>query len=233
MKRGNLIFSACICLIIACITFLLLSSINQRTHRIIDTSTPDETKPWIALTFDDGPNLNYTPQLLTLLYEEQTVATFFLIGEKIPANKQLVQEIYYNGHEIGNHTFSHQDLTTLERQQIQQEIQQTEAELNQILPNYTIQYIRPPYGHTNGVTEKCIGQSQVLWTIDSHDWEDIDADTIYHYVVDHAKDQDIVVFHDDNEETINALEKIIPELKRRGFEFVTISQLKNKAMHVS
>lgn len=225
MKHENLLFSSVIFFLIGCTVFLLLLGIDQRTNRKISKSTYDPNKPCIALTFDDGPNPQYTPQILDLLYTEQTRATFFVVGEKVEQNKQIILEMYNSGHEIGNHTFSHQDLTKLSQKQLLQEIKQTEEEINKILPTYTLHYVRPPYGHYTEAIKKNMDQTMILWTIDSHDWEMIDAETIAHNVIDNVKDQDIIVFHDNNEETIQALKIIIPKLKERGFQFVTLSQL--------
>jgi peptidoglycan/xylan/chitin deacetylase (PgdA/CDA1 family) len=185
----------------------------------------NSAQPVVALTFDDGPNSRYTPQVLDILYEEQVPATFFLVGEKFAGNELLIKEMAASGHEIGSHTFSHPDLTTLNTQQIRQEIRQTEKELKKILPDYPVQYVRPPYGRYTEKVEKAIDLPLMLWTIDSGDWENPDAEKIYTTVVRNIQDGDIVVFHDDNAETVKALEKIIVELKARGFQFVAVSQM--------
>ena len=130
-----------------------------------------------------------------------------------------------SGHEIGNHTFSHPDLTQLDSRTIQWEIQQTEEKLKEILPDYPMKYVRPPYGRYTEDVQNAIGLPLVLWTIDSGDWEAPHAENIYTAVVSKIQDGDIIVFHDDNAETVKALEKIILELKKRGFQFATVSQL--------
>ena len=182
-------------------------------------------KPVIALTFDDGPNACYTPQVLDILYEQQVPATFFLVGEKLEANEPLVREVAAGGHEIGSHTFSHRDLTTLDRETIQKEIRRTGETLKEILPDYEMKYVRPPYGRYTEEVREAAGLPLMLWTIDSGDWENPDAETIVRTVVSQAEDGDIVVFHEDNEQTVKALETIITELKKRDFGFVTVSQL--------
>lgn len=109
--------------------------------------------------------------MLDILYEQQVPATFFLIGEKFTGNELLIREIAASGHEIGNHTFSHPDLTQLDSRKIQWEIQQTEEKLKEILPDYPMKYVRPPYGRYTEDVQKAIGLPLVLWTIDSGDWE--------------------------------------------------------------
>lgn len=225
VKRKNLLFIACGLVMIVLIIAGLLSGINHRVHREAIPVQIDPTQPTVALTFDDGPNPRYTPQVLDILYENQVPATFFLVGEEFSGNELLIEEMAASGHEIGNHTFSHPDLTTLNASQIRQEIRQTEEELRKILPDYTIKYVRPPYGRYNEAVEQAVGQPLMLWTIDSGDWDDPVAESIYTTVVSNIQDGDIIVFHDDNPETVKALEDIIIELKSRGFQFVTVSQM--------
>lgn len=109
--------------------------------------------------------------MLDKLYEQQVPATFFLVGEKFAGNELLIKEMAASGHEIGNHTFSHPDLTVLSTQQLQKEIQLTEEKLKKILPDYPIQYVRPPYGRYTERVEKAINLPLMLWTIDSGDWK--------------------------------------------------------------
>lgn len=129
VKRKNLMFSTCVVFIIVLVIISLLVGIYHRVYRTAISVQINPTQPAIALTFDDGPNSYYTPQLLDILYEKQVPATFFLVGEKFDGNELLIKEMVASGHEIASHTFSHHDLTTLNIQQIQQEIQQMEEEL--------------------------------------------------------------------------------------------------------
>lgn len=226
VKRKNLLFIACGLVMIVLIIAGLLSGIHHRVHREAIPVRIDPTQPTVALTFDDGPNPRYTPQVLDILYENQVPATFFLVGEEFSGNELLIEEMAASGHEIGSHTFSHPDLTTLNVSQIRQEIRQMEEELRKILPDYTVKYVRPPYGRYNEAVEQAVGHPLMLWTIDSGDWDDPDAESIYTTVVSNIQDGDIIVFHDDNPETVKALESIIIELKSRGFQFVTVSQMR-------
>lgn len=225
MKHKNLLFCLCIGFINLCIVIGLFAGIHHRVHREAIPVLTNPTQPMIALTFDDGPNSCYTPQVLDVLYEQQVPATFFLVGEKFSGNELLIKEMVSSGHEIGSHTFSHSDLTTLNKQQVQQEIQQTAEELKKILPDYPMQYFRPPYGRYTAEVEKAVNLSLVLWTIDSGDWKNPDAEKICTNVLHNIQNGDIIVFHDNNAETVEALQKIIVALKARNFQFVTISQL--------
>lgn len=225
MKHKNLLFSVCICAITILVIVALFTALHHRLNRDAIITQVAPKQPVVALTFDDGPNAYYTPQILDILYKRQTPATFFLVGEKFAGNELLIKEIAISGHEIGSHTFSHPDLTTLSSRKIQWEIQQTENKLQEILPNYSIKYVRPPYGRYTEDVETAISLPLMLWTIDSGDWEKPNAEDIYKTVVNQVQDGDIIVFHDDNAQTVKALEKIILELQTRGFQFVTVSQL--------
>lgn len=225
MKRKNILFCAFICVVIGLVVWGLSAGARSRLKRNAVAGPVNADQPVVALTFDDGPNSRYTPQILDILYEQQVAATFFLLGEKMDGNELLIREIAASGHEIGSHTFSHPDLTALDSPEIQKEIRQTDEALKKILPDYSIRYVRPPYGRYTEKVQAAIDRPLMLWTIDSLDWEDSDAEKIYTAVVDQIEDGDIVVFHDDNEETVKALSKIIAELKKRGFQFATVSQL--------
>ena len=126
VKRKNVLFGALICVVIVLVVIGLLAGICHRIKRDAITAQINPGQPVVALTFDDGPNAHYTPQVLDILYEQQVPATFFLIGEKFTGNELLIREIAASGHEIGNHTFSHPDLTQLDSRKIQWEIKQTE-----------------------------------------------------------------------------------------------------------
>lgn len=225
MKRKNILFCGIILIIIAAIVWGLFGGIHRRLNRSAISVQIDWQKPVVALTFDDGPHSEYTPQILDILYEQQVPATFFLVGENLSENKLLVQEMAASGHEIGSHTFSHPDLTTLDSYAIQNEIEQTKEALKKILPEYSMKFVRPPYGRYNAEVENAIQEPLMLWTIDSGDWETPHADSIYKTVVSNIQDRDIIVFHDDNAQTVEAIEKIIFDLKDRGFQFATVSQL--------
>ncbi len=127
--RKNFLFISCLGIIIVLILVSLLTRFYLRIYRNAIQVQINPSQPIVALTFDDGPNYRYTPQVLDILYEQQVPATFFLVGEKLDENKLLVKEMAASGHEIGSHTFSHPDLTMLNTQQVKQEIRQTEEEL--------------------------------------------------------------------------------------------------------
>ncbi len=225
MKTKNTFFIFSLWFIILSLTVVLPLGIVRRSYRTPIQTCLDPEKPVVALTFDDGPNPEITPLVLDILYENQVPATFFVCGKSIDGNEDLLKDIVENGHELGNHTNTHPDLTTLTQQEIQSEINLTQQKVSKIVPNYSLYYFRPPYGRYNDTVTNSTTDQIVLWDVDSDDWEATDIQTIYNHVFDNVKDQDIIIFHDDNQLTVHALKQIIPTLKANGFQFVTLSQL--------
>lgn len=223
MRRKNLFFVAGMWILIGLVSMGLLRNVGGKIEPIPQEISPN--LPVVALTFDDGPNPRFTPQILDILYEHQVPATFFLVGQQMEGQGWLVRKIAASGHEIGNHTNSHPDLTTLEEPQILEEIQKTQDKLREILPDYTMNFLRPPYGRQNETVCQSSPLPLILRNVDSGDWEDPQAEAIYAAVMENIQDGDIVVFHDDNPETVKALKQILPALKARGYQFATVSAL--------
>lgn len=226
VKRKNFIFCLAVFLLILLTTAMLYFYITRRLRREQACAVPDPCRPAVAITFDDGPDPEYTPRILDILYQHNAPATFFLVGENLSENKLLVKEIAAAGHEIGNHTYSHRDLSALDNRQVTQEISDMNRELQKILPGYEIKYFRPPYGRYTAHTEKASGMEMALWTVDSGDWENPCADNIYRNTTTDTANGDVIIFHDNNRQTVRALDDILTGFEQKGFQFVTLSQLR-------
>ncbi|MCX7765562.1 MAG: polysaccharide deacetylase family protein [Candidatus Sumerlaeia bacterium] len=182
----------------------------------------------VALTYDDGPNRRFTPRLLELLKREQVPATFFLLGEQVKNYPSEAKQIAELGFEIGNHTFTHKNLTKLTREEIYNEITSTQEIINKttdIMPKI----MRPPYGVFNQtvieVTRE-LGLSIIMWQLDTDDYrQNVIKEQIVASVLKNVKGGDIILMHDRNNKTLEATADIIPALRRRGFRFVTVSEL--------
>lgn len=225
MRVKNSWFILLLWILIFLITAVLRINLDSRINREVIKVSLDDTKPIIAFTFDDGPNEHYTHQILDILYEMNVPATFFVTGKNIAGNEYILKEIVQSGHELGNHTYSHADLTVLDQEEIIREIGNTQDLVEKTIPGYVLKYVRPPYGRCNQAVEEVINEHIVLWEVDSGDWEKVDAPTIYHKVVANVKDGSIIVFHDDNSSIVVALKEIIAELQAKGYQFGTLSQL--------
>ncbi len=225
MRVKNRWFALILVTLIILISTMLLVRINSWNCRtpILQEITRD--KPMVALTFDDGPNSKYTPKVLEILSEKNALATFFICGNNINRNEALIKEIIFMGHEIENHTDTHQNLSLLSRDKIIEEVTMPQKRINAILPDYKYKFLRPPFGEYEENVEEAVEVPLILWDVDSDDYKEKDVNVIKNNVLSNVKDGSIVVFHDDNKNTVKALSEIIDELQSRGFQLVTVSQI--------
>ena len=178
----------------------------------------------IALTFDDGPHPYYTEQLLDGLKERDVKATFFVLGKHVEEYPELVQRMSEEGHLIGNHTYSHMQLSQGNGEAFKEELIRTN-ELIEDLTGQEVQYVRPPYGTWNKKFEKELNMFPVLWNIDPLDWSSSNVSGIVQKVKAKAKENAIILMHDEYKTTVTASLQIIDELKEHGYEFVTVEEL--------
>lgn len=226
IKKQNIYFNVLVWTIILFVFILFgMNILKARFPHGKITREINPEKPMAAFTFDDGVNANFTIEILEILYENQATATFFINGNNIRSNEALVKKVVGEGHELANHTFQHHDLTTLTHDEVVLEVEKTQSEVERVIPGYLLKYVRPPYGRYNDEVLEAISQPLVLWDLDSGDWTAPDADKIYSQVMENVKDGDIVIFHDDNAETVEAIARIIPELKKTEMQLVTLSEL--------
>lgn len=178
----------------------------------------------IALTFDDGPHPRYTEQLLDGLKERNVVATFFVTGENAQNYPNIIRREQEEGHLIGNHTYSHIQLTSGNRETFREELVKT----NEILENITgekVSFVRPPYGSWDKSFEKELNMFPVLWNIDPLDWCSHNAECIAAKVVEKAGDGDIILMHDYYDTSVTAALEVVDVLQKRGFQFVTVEEI--------
>lgn len=184
--------------------------------------------PKVALTFDDGPNPLTTSQIITILKEKNAKATFFIVGKNAEAYPELVQQIYRDGHEIGNHTYTHQRMTRISPEELPAELNHADS----ILFNITGQkasLVRPPdnaYNATIVNLTQQFGYRFILWSIDTRDWTNASASSILREI-DKAGPGDIILLHDGvtPSHTVEALTKAVEILQAKGFQLVTVSEL--------
>ena len=186
-------------------------------------SAEPETRE-IALTFDDGPHPVYTEEILKVLEQEQVSATFFLLGENAEKYREQVRMIAEQGHLIGNHTWRHVQVTSLPKEEAEEEILAVSSLVEELTGNGT-SYVRPPFGIWDPELEEKLDMIPVLWTIDTLDWTTQNVDWIVEKTVQDAGENDIILMHDSYESTVQAAERIIRRLKAEGFEFVTVDQV--------
>lgn len=178
----------------------------------------------IAITFDDGPDPVYTPQLLDGLKERGAKASFFLMGKQAEAHPELVRRMQEEGHLIGNHTYSHIQLTKKNREAFKAELKKT----NELLTGITgeeVLFVRPPYGCWDKSLETELTMLPVLWNIDPLDWSSTNVSGIVKKVTDKAKENAVILMHDEYASSVTAALKIVDILQEEGYEFVTVDEL--------
>ncbi|MCK2212687.1 polysaccharide deacetylase family protein [Actinomadura sp. ATCC 31491] len=181
----------------------------------------------VALTFDDGPG-EHTGRLLDLLKQRDVRATFFVIGQMVAADKggHTVRRIVQEGHEIGNHSWSHPALAGLSDEGVHRELQHTQ-DIVRRLTGVRMRVMRPPYGSTDAHVARETrreGLAQILWNVDTLDWRDrVPAKVIRRAAT--ATPGSIVLMHDIHPTTVQAVPRVLDALGGKGFTFVTISEL--------
>ena len=183
----------------------------------------DKNKKMVALTYDDGPSI-YTPRILKTLKENNSVATFFVVGNRVPMYSDTVKKAYDMGCEIGNHTYEHKSLPNLSETEVKRQISKTNKEVKKAIGEKPV-IMRPTGGATNTNIKKWVGMPSIIWSVDRLDWKTRNADSTRRAVLNRVKDGDIVLMHDLYSATATASETIIPELVRRGYQLVTVSEL--------
>jgi len=220
----NRIFIAIICFLL-----LSLSSSSQVIYRGHDLNQ-------VALTFDDGPSMGFTEKILDILKKENVKATFFVIGEKAYQYPYILKQISDGGHDIGNHTYYHSRVTWLSDEKLLGEIKRTSDVVNKITGKET-KFFRPPFGTITPERKRLIekdGYTIVMWYGNADDfyhigWGMRSPKSITKRILSQLKGGNIILMHDDSKQIIEALPEIIKEIRKRGYRFVTLSELKTAA----
>lgn len=228
MKYWKLQQRAALLVLVLLLDAVLLGSIAGVIHSRVSGSAEaaaDPSEPqMIALTFDDGPHNIYTEKLLDGLKERNVRATFFLMGENIEGNEDLVMRMQEEGHLIGNHSYTHNKMTNQKTEVVCEEIART-GELIKNIVGSTPQYLRPPYGDWNDDLECQLDLITVFWTVDSQDWKLKNKRKIVRQVVKNTEEDSIILMHDIFPYSVEAALEIVDTLQKKGYTFVTIDEL--------
>ena len=172
----------------------------------------------VYLTFDDGPSLTWTPRVLSVLRKYGVKAVFFEVGQNVSWYPSITRSLRTYGNKIGNHTWSHPNLTLLSTASVTWQLNRMESSLG-----YRPRCVRPPGGATNARIQAIIaarGQRHILWTVDPRDWSRPGTWTIVNRVLAGVRDGSRILLHDgggDRSQTVAALDLLIPRLRARGF----------------
>jgi len=185
-------------------------------------------QPYIAMTFDDGPSSANTPRLLEILKQRNIKATFFLIGQNVASNPDIVRRILADGHEIGNHSWTHPQLSKLSDDRVTTEINKTQDAIKEA-SGFTPTLLRPPYGAITARQREWIesqfGLSIILWSVDPFDWKRPGASVITQRILSQVRPGAIILSHDIHKQTVDAMPATLDGLIAKGYKFVTVTQL--------
>ena len=237
MKR-TLIFFEILCMIF----FLFFSSADRRTQFLTSLAGPGmlslvkqasakatafedfSTDTIAGIPFDDGPNARYTPILLDGLKKRNIRASFFLIGENIEGNEDILLQMRKDGHLIGNHTWDHVQLDKIPAEKARLEIEKTNNRIYEASGIYP-SYVRPPFGAWIKDMELSVTMLPVFWDVDTLDWQSKNIDSILSIAQKQVHDGSIILMHDGYQTSVDAALKIADLFTEKGYVFVTADQL--------
>lgn len=188
-------------------------------------ATPMDPGPLVSLTFDDGPNEEYTTQVLDILDKHGIQGTFFVMGAYVDENPHIAREIVDRGHIIANHTYNHYDLATLSEEEIDIQIDWTQDSIYDATGVWPDLY-RLPFGSGGErVVTHLSDMTSIMWNTDSMDWALQDAYLITDHVLNNLYNHTVLLMHDTSQPTVDALDALIPILKEKGYRFVSPTSL--------
>lgn len=215
----------------------LIAAVNRHPQKAAETAAgllagegmlrlvkAEQDPPYVALTFDDGPDAEYTELLLDGLKERGAKASFFLLGKCLEGREELVIRMKEEGHLIGNHTYNHVRLDRLTPSEAREEILKTNNRIYEITGEYPV-FLRPPYGAWKKDLELYVEMIPVLWNVDTLDWKNQDVASVLASVRKNVKNGSVILMHDEYATSVKAALAIVDELKKEGYEFVTVDRL--------
>ncbi|WP_371361958.1 Peptidoglycan-N-acetylglucosamine deacetylase [Sporomusa rhizae] len=222
------LFKLTLCsLVITTLLFATGEIKEELEYSRIVTKVPT-TKKVVALTFDDGPSLKTTEEILAILDEKKVKATFFVLGQNVELLPGVLAQEIEEGHEVGIHSYDHRILSKISKDDVKMEIEKSEKLIAKATVKPTL--FRPPGGSYNKSVLSVVkdkGYTMILWSVDPHDWSKPSAKKIVDVVMSKIKPGSIILLHDLKypSPTPEAVSIIIDRLKEQGYEFVTVSEL--------
>ena len=200
------------------------SYLTEKDAELYKKAQAEKNKKVVALTFDDGPDGNTTPQSLDILAKYKIKATFFVQGKNIAGNEAILKRMQAEGHEVGNHSWNHPVLTQLSLEDAKKQITDTEDAIKSVLGKSS-KLMRPPYGAISDDIRNSLDLSVIMWEVDSLDWKSKNEAAILTEVQRQTTDGSIILIHDIHQTSVNSLPKVIEYLQGQGYSFVTVSEL--------
>ncbi len=196
------------------------SSTGYTGEKFADTGIPA-----VALTFDDGPKSSTTPVVLDIMEQYNAHCTFFMVGQNVAGNEDLIKRMETLGCELGNHTWDHAQLKKLSDDAFNEEISKATAAIEAAADHTKVTVMRPPYGAITDGQKQMVDLPIIQWEVDTLDWKTKDTQATIDTVREQIKGGDIVLMHDIHEPTVEAVKTIVPMLQEKGYKLLTVSEL--------
>lgn len=200
--------------------------LNSKRQLPIYSVETEEKK--IAISFDAAWGTEFTDDILNILNERGIKTTFFLVGFWVDTNPDKVKKIAEEGHEIGNHSTNHLNMSKLSADKIRMEIEDTQRKIEQIAGDRAVKLFRPPFGDYNDLLIKTctdMGYYVIQWDVDSLDWKNYGVDHMFQQVTSKARNGSIILFHNNADYIVKALPSILDNLISKGYKIIPISEL--------
>lgn len=202
----------------------VMMSIGMQKLDVMSYSAKTADKNKVAITFDDGPNPEYTVELLEGLQKRGVKATFFVLGAEVEKYPDIVKKIDDGGHLIGVHSYEHVNFGQIGDEAAIEQIEKTQEAIHNVTGKYA-GYIRPPYGCWKKSLDVEVPLIEVLWDIDPLDWATKDADTVVQQILKGVTEGSIILLHDASQSSVQAAFSVIDILQQENYEFVTVEDL--------
>ena len=202
------------------------SYLTEKDEELYKKAQAEKNKKVVALTFDDGPDGNTTPQALDILAKYKIKATFFVQGKNIAGNEAILKRMQSEDHEVGNHSWNHPILTKLSLEDAKKQLTDTEDAITKVLGKSS-KLMRPPYGAISDDIRNSLDLRFIMWDVDSLDWKSKNEAAILTEIQHQTSDGAIILMHDIHQPSVNSLPKVIEYLQEQGYSFVTVSELLN------
>lgn len=220
MQKKRVIISIYLAVVIVAAGYMSMTAAPR--DELPAAASVEEKK--VAITFDDGPNLDHTADLLKGLKERGVSATFFLLGTEVEKYPELVAQIHEEGHLIGTHSYQHVNLCNLSDEKAIEQVVKTN-ELIEEITGECPQFIRPPFGCWKKDLDYNTTMIEVLWDVDPLDWKTSNTAVIVKRVLKNVEDGDIILLHDASKSSVDAALQIIDQLQQEGYQFVTVEEM--------
>ncbi len=202
------------------------SDSNQADETEVEENTEQEisSAKKVALTFDDGPDPNVTTRVLQTLEKYDAKATFFMLGSRVEYYPEIAKMVQEAGHELGNHSWTHPDLTKASSDKVHNEIHRTSQIIEDITGEKPYSF-RPPYGAFNDGVKQQTDLPIALWDVDTLDWKHRSPQQLLSHVQNGVRDGSIILMHDIHPATADGLDAVMAYLQENGYTFVTVSEI--------